>query len=406
MNSSADQTIAGLDEAADLVNAAAADAPDAQFAPGGFQTGPEAAYRPPDEVAEPARGEPTPLPKRPKGRIAVGFLLLIVLALVGHSLWSVFLRHSAYGVVAGRVATIAAPWGGVVFESHASEAERFEQLDLLARVDSLELRHQVDRLGDELRIAQATLDAQISRMRWEAQEFVELTARAAAQQHEAQGALAEQRALLDRYQRDRERADELNQQRAIAGEKYDLARFNEMGQREKVAELESSVDRWRQRAELLTDLSDAGDAQLRPLLAKIENLQAEMRRLRETLAEGDLHAPFDAVVVKRHKLAGERVEPQEAVVDVLQTGSLEVVLYLVQDDVDALEVGDQIQVVIEPHAKKIPCTVVRRGNRMDSAPPAIERFYWSNEPLLPVYLKPDPKYDPWLSLRLGSMAKW
>jgi multidrug resistance efflux pump len=354
----------------------------------------------------PKAGAPTPLPKRPKGRIAVGIMLLVVGALVGHSLWGIFFRYGAYGLVMGRVAEIASPWEGLVTQSHASEEESFQQNEVLAQIDSLELRHRLDRLGDELRMAQAELDAQISRIRWEAQDSVELSTRVAAQQHEAEGQLAEQQALLERYQRSLRRTEKLKEQRAITDELHDLARFNEAGQRQKVDELMLSVAQWKRRTDLVEGLKDQGGDQLAPQLARIRNLQAEIVRLRELLGQGQLRAPFDAVVVKRHKLVGERVRPEEPVVKLLQTGSLEVALYLSQDDVDRLRIGDAVEVLVEPAQRTVPCTVVRIGNQMEKAPPAIERFYWSNEPLLPVYLKPDPQFKPWMSLRLGSMVKW
>jgi hypothetical protein len=105
-------------------------------------------------------------------------------------------------------------------------------------------------------------------------------------------------------------------------------------------------------------------------------------------------------------LVGERVEAQEPVVELLQTGSLEVVLYLSQNDIDRIEIGDVIKVKMEPYSGRIPCTVVRIGHKLKTAPPSIERYYWSNEPLLPVFLKPDAAHRHWMSLRLGSVVKW
>ena len=65
-----------------------------------------------------------------------------------------------------------------------------------------------------------------------------------------------------------------------------------------------------------------------------------------------------------------------------------------------------INVKLEPYSRRIPCTVVRIGHKLEKAPPAIERYYWSNEPLLPVFLKPDAAHRQWMSLRLGSVVKW
>ena len=73
-----------------------AEAPDpsrseAQFAPGGFRTESsigEDFQRSSDKRAAPAASNPTPLPKRPKGRLFVGALLLIVCFLLGRAVWS------------------------------------------------------------------------------------------------------------------------------------------------------------------------------------------------------------------------------------------------------------------------------------------------------------------------------
>ncbi len=336
----------------------------------------------------------------------MGFILLLICVLVGHSLWSMFFRHDAYGLLIGNVARVAAPWDGVVTELHVRESEEFEQADLIAELDNLPLRHRLDRLGDELRMAQAELDAQISRLRWDAQEYVDLSTRVAAQHYEAQGVLAEQQALLERFKRERVRAEELTQRQAISAQERDAAVLSELGQHEKVIELQSSAALWKSRAELIQALRDQGGDQLAPQLTAIENLQKEIVRLRELLEQGHLKAPFDSVVVRRHKLTGERVEAQEPVVEMLQSGSLEVVLFLSQDDITRLRIGDEIHVAIEPNREKVPCKVVRIGQRLETAPAAIERFYWSNEPLLPVYLKPDVAYSQWMSLRLGSVVKW
>ena len=254
------------------------------FAPGGFQTDiPEGASGFGDARVSPGATEPastpTPLPKRPKGRLAVGVILLVICALVGHRLWTMFFYHTAYGTLNGHVAQMAAPWEGIVVESNASESDEFQQGDVVARLDSLTLRHQIDRLGDQLRMAQAQLDAQISRLRWEAQENEDLSNRVAAQHFEAQGSLAENKALLERLKRDRARAEGLTDQKAISIQRKDQAVYSELGLREKVVELESSAEMWKRRAERIQALQDEGGDQLAPQLAAIENLTERNRSI-------------------------------------------------------------------------------------------------------------------------------
>ena len=172
-----------------------------------------------------------------------------------------------------------------------------------------------------------------------------------------------------------------------------------------MALLKTSVAEWRERSRLVLSLADHGSDQLKPQFTAISNLQAEIARLRELLNAGQLRAPFDAVVIKRLKLVGERVQPQEPVAEILQVDSLEVVLYMTQDDLTRLEIGDQVQLHVEPYSTPISCQVTRKGGRLVMPPAVIERFYWSNEHLLPVYLKPDREYGDWMSFRLGSVVK-
>lgn len=377
------------------------------FTNAGFQVESGAqGYKPSASPPPPARGKPTPLPKRPKGRLFVGVMLLAISGLVGHSLWSAFLRHRAYGVVIGNVAQISAPWDGFVVESRSNESRTFKQSEVVAAVDSLELRHQIDQLADQLVMAQAELDAEVSRLRWESQEHIELGTRVAAEHFEAQGALASNQAFLERLTRDRKRAEQLADRQAISLEKRDATALAELGQREKVNQLQLGAALRSSRSSFINSLEDSGTDQLAPKLAAIGSLKNEMARLREVLEQGRLRSPFASVLITRSKLIGERVDAREPVVEVLQAGSLEIALYLSQKDADALKPGDTITVSVEPGPRDVPCTVQRIGQRLQEPPPSIERFYWSNEPLLCVFLKPNRAHDDWMSVRLGSVVRW
>ena len=88
----------------------------------------------------------------------------------------------------------------------------------------------------------------------------------------------------------------------------------------------------------------------------------------------------------------------------LEEGSVEVALYIPQTAAKTLALGDVLQVQVRPRAVRISCKVVRIGQRFQPAPKSIERRYFSNEHLLPVFLRPEmPSHAP-CDLCLGAVV--
>ena len=101
---------------------------------------------------------------RPKGRLLVATILSICVCTGGYLLWSTFLQNAGYGVVAGTVTAISAPWPETLTTLYVRQG------DLLAVVDDPELQASIDRFADKLRGAQANLDAQAALLTLAARE--------------------------------------------------------------------------------------------------------------------------------------------------------------------------------------------------------------------------------------------
>ena len=79
-----------------------------------------------------------PLPRRPKGRLFVGTLLVSVIGLLGYLVWNALLRYEAYGVVEGRIVKIASPFDGVVRAVYVRDGDSVEQNQVLATVENID----------------------------------------------------------------------------------------------------------------------------------------------------------------------------------------------------------------------------------------------------------------------------
>ena len=96
--------------------------------------------------------------KRSKGS---GFLSLIFLAAfiaLGYTVWSSLLQYQSYGVIEGRVITVAAPWDGSIYNWQVRDGEEVTQGQVLAVINNIDMHHQLETLGDELKMNQALLD--------------------------------------------------------------------------------------------------------------------------------------------------------------------------------------------------------------------------------------------------------
>lgn len=363
---------------------------------------PNTKTRPMQAVAKKRRS--APIPSRPKGRIFTGCAILLLMALPSYMIFNSYFRYPARGVVQGRVVEISSPWQGTVATMHVREGESVRQGQPLMTLRKLTLEHELDSLQDQLRQAQAGLKAQAAQLTWQAELRGDHSYKAWGEYYEAWGNLMKEKAVLDEAIADEQRQDTLREQSVlvVSDRQWDKARFTVAGQRAKVEKLEESVQQLKQRAELYETPSADVTIQMKPQLAGIETLQAEISRLRELADEGIVRSPVNGHVVRLHHFAGEVALPTETAIEVVEDGSLEIVFYVPQHHANQMEIGREMQVTIEPNDEKVNCIVERIGQRLEEAPTSLERHYVRNARLLPVVAHPTSTLD---HVFLGSEVK-
>lgn len=333
----------------------------------------------------PTLGRPTTVAKRPKGRLFVGGILFCIFGAGVYGIWDSFLRFDAYGHITGRVIHVPSPQGGNVRALHVREGDHVTQGQLLMSVESLELNHRMARVGDELRISQGTLEAEVSKLQWQARQQADQAQRAAADYFELWGEMSEQQAKLaeleSRYARDKI----LQERGAISLEALEETQFALQGQKDKLKKVQVAVAERKK----LTDVSvlENDSAQLKPLLLKIESLQAEIIRLRSLIEEGVIRAPVGGQVIRSNYFTGEQVEAGSVLLEILEDGSLEGVIYLSQQQAGSFEKGESIVVSSGPLGGTVPCQVHRFGERYLTIPDNLQRYYRKSEQVLPMYVR-------------------
>ena len=342
---------------------------------------------------------------RPRGRFLIAILMIIACGSGAFTVWDSLFRYQAYGVVTGRIIEVAVPIEGVLTSLYVKEGDTVRQDTQLAKVVDLEFAQQLARVTDELRIADATLQAEIAKVRWQSQvDDTEMT-KSIAELYESTGRMHHENGSLDLLRNQLERTKELHLRNATSNQELSTLTIQEKAKQEELNSLQQWVVVLKERARRAAESPRLGAEQIQPMIAKSEMLLNEISRLRERIAQGSLRSPVNGTVLRRYHPAGECIKPNEPLFSVIEESSLEVEVFLPQQLSDTYKVGDTIRLRIEPFDELVPCEVVSIAAEHRRPPENIEVFYRSHVRLLPIRVKPLGEFSSDRKLSVGSVAQ-
>ncbi|WP_372719490.1 HlyD family secretion protein [Novipirellula sp.] len=332
----------------------------------------------------------TPVPIRPKRSLFTGSLLICLCTAIGYYVWDWQLRYQSHGVVQGRVLQVTPPWDGNVLTLQVREGDSVRQGQVLLTVTNIEQEQRTAEVADALKLAQATLEAKVSEMRWQSQLRGDRNQKALGEYYEMCGELSSQRTQLMQAESELQRLRATREKNEMAVRNKDLenASYLVEGLRAKCEKQTEAVAEMKKRVEIYEQFADDASATIQPAMLQISNLQAELVRLREVVQQGRIGSPVNGTVLKVRRFAGDYANASETVMEILEDSTIEPVLYYSQNNADKLRVGDEVKIDIRPGVKRLRCRITRIGEQLEYAPPNIERYYRKNEKLLPVYLQP------------------
>ncbi|MEZ6062415.1 MAG: HlyD family efflux transporter periplasmic adaptor subunit [Planctomycetaceae bacterium] len=342
---------------------------------------------------------------RRRGRLLIALLLIAAVASGVATVWDSLLRYRAYGVVTGQIVDVSVPIDGVLKYVLVREGDTVRQNDALATVCDLEIEQKLARVADELRIADATLHAEIARIQWQSHvDETEMT-RAVVELFEGDSRLHEATGNLNIIRNELSRTQKLHERKAIAESEVVNQTLLEKSQQDRLEAIRESLIVLKRRADAAQQVPRLGPEQIAPLTAKCDMLLNEIDRLQEWLAQGDLRSPVNGTVLTRHRPAGECVKAGEPLFSVIEESSAEIELYVDQDMSSEFQVGSIVEVKIAPLDELVPCTVVSVGREQRKPPEHIGIFYRSDIRLLPVRLRPVAPTQEVRNLPVGAVAK-
>ena len=291
------------------------------------------------------------------------------------------------GVIAGRVVSLSSPWAGVVQSLQVMNGQDVRQGDLIAVLKNTELQLRLEKLDDEIRLAQAGLAAGVAEIRAAQRdqdhqglkdfvEYLEILSRLGAEQ----GRLAALEASCARMQG-------LLDTRAIPEGEYDAVRYARDGQLHRVDKLNMAAERlYEGLAALEADSDDTSP--LTVAKVRLEGLIHEKQRLLEQSRVGEIRAPVAGRIVERSPLTGEFVAAGTTICQILEEGSTEVVLYVSQKHASDYPIGSVKRCSVPSALDCADFEVTRIGQQLVPPPNSLQRYCRSGERMVAVYLSP------------------
>ena len=297
-------------------------------------------------------------------------------------------RYVAYGEVVGRKIELSPPCDGVVSALHVRVGDVLRQGDPVFNIDSIEMRHRMEQIQDSLNLERARLGSELARLKWEADRLEDTQQLVKADYYEKWSELLWEQSVLTDLTQQLRRAERLQQDGAVAPEKLQSLRHRVEGQEQRTEQLRVAVQSLKNSLENDRPIDPTLHDQLKPTLVHVENLQAELCRVRQLLDQGLVRCPTNGRVTRIMKYSGECVTNNASVVELYVDGSTEIVLYLPQARLNQWSVGDRMAVRIEPGNQDLDCLVSRLAPELQRAPESIKRHYSADELLMQIVVRP------------------
>jgi HlyD family secretion protein len=236
---------------------------------------------------------------------------------------------TSIGTVEARIATtVSAEIQGLTNEFKLQEGDRVEKgKTILVRLKNSGRRIDLAEADAAHRRAQAQLEKLKRGLRKEEIE-------------EVRAQLKERNALMQKYQRDMERAGELLRSKIINLSEYNRTESDFLAAKYQVQRLEQSL----RLAQMGTRREDIAGQE-----AEVQRQKANLDRMRDELAKTIIRAPISGFITKKHVEVGQWIQRGGAVADIINIDTVLVRTGVRERDIRHVQVGDNAVITVDAY---------------------------------------------------------
>ncbi len=325
-----------------------------------------------------------PLKKQAKGRWFISCVIFSFVGFISYSLWNELGRYQAYGEIEGTVIQVAPIAAGRIATVEVREGDFVRQGQLLAVVDTRELQMNMRKIRSELQLALSNLCVRMAEVRERSQERVADKMDRRAEYYKLLSEYHDKQTKLEEVSKVFECNQRLRSSNSVSEVEYLASKFTCEGLKKQNDDLRAAI------AALEPSLLPVDNANelLKPEQIRILEIQSELADIESLVDASRIVAPVAGRIIKRKCNAGEYVDPSQPVVELLQAGSVEGVVYLPQHSASLLKVDDTIELIVVPLGAKQAFRVHRISPELAAPPQALRASYRAFKGLVRVHVVP------------------
>lgn len=381
--------------------------------------------------------------EHPRGALVIVVLVLLLIVAVIVIWWYLATFESTDNAqIDGHISPVSTRVAGTVTRVFVEDNQRVVAGQLLAQLDPADYKVALARAEAELQRAQATLEAAHpsvpitstttqTAVATTEQEVATAEAAVAAAERDAQAARARVQAALataERAKSDLDRQQYLFRQKAIPRERLDaavatykaaradvasqraLARAANKAVEQQKARLEQAESRQREAQKNAPRQVNVQKAQIDAQQAAVRAAAAAVERARLDLSYTRIVAPIAGIVGKRSVEPGQRVQPGEQLVAIVDLDHVWVTANFKETQMEVLRVGQSARIHVDALDEDLRGKIVSfpgaTGARYSLLPPENATGNWVKVvQRLPVRIALAPGQDPHDRLRLGMSVE-
>ncbi|MEQ1830981.1 MAG: HlyD family efflux transporter periplasmic adaptor subunit [Pirellula sp.] len=335
--------------------------------------------------APPSTGmpKPAPLKKQAKGRWFISSIIFSFLGFIAYVLWSELGQYQAYGEIEGVVIQVAPSTAGRVVTVNANEGEIVPAGKVLAVVDSIELQINLRRVRSELQLALSSLNVRMAEVRERGQQRAAEQVDRRAEYFKLLGDFHDKQARMEEASKTLENHHILRSSNSVSEAEFLAAKSIHESLELQIEDLRSAIASLEPLVKSMPD--EHVDELVQAEQSRVFGIQSEITGIESLLEASSIVAPVAGRILKRKCNVGEHVDPSQPMFELLQSGSVEGIVYLPQHRATLLSIGDTISLVVVPFGKRQAFRVERLSPELSTPPTAIQSNYRAHKGLVRVH---------------------
>ena len=328
-----------------------------------------------------------------KGRWFVSLVIASLIGFVAVACWNEFFRFQAYGQLEGTVVHLASAAKGTVRAVNFEEGDWVEAGQLLVELDVRELEFQRLRASQQLQVAVSDLKIRLAELSSRDLELRSVETDRLADYYELLGQLNQRQSELEELKNTFRQNEKLKLANAISDSEFVAAKTAVEGQQALIDQLTLATEALKSYVGQLPPRNTIEEL-MRSEELKIAKLRSQIKSIDDLLQEKFIRAPVTGRVLKRLAEPGEHLPANSAVLEMVESGSVEAVVYLPQQHASTLAIGDSIRLKVTPLGTSEIFEVKRFSPEIVTPPNSIKSNYRAFKGLVRVYavqVRPEKK---------------